>query len=145
LNRGVVVAAAVVITGLIGWLAFVLGSVGFDVRRYSMHEGRLARLLPLKPTSEQLTRGLEDEGTHLVAIAKGEAELRGAASTLAGPRAAAVFEKGARWPATRIFLAGDMVYFIYFDSVGVMRDFVCVSRPPGMPSRSPASPAPDPP
>ena len=43
-------------------------------------------------------------------------------------KAAEIREKGARHAETRVYQAGDMLYFVYFDAAGLMRDFTCVSR-----------------
>jgi hypothetical protein len=37
-------------------------------------------------------------------------------------------EKISKWPDTRVYLNRGMVYFIYFDSHGVMRDFSILSN-----------------
>jgi len=115
-------------TALAAYLAFLLGAVGFDTRRFMQHEGRLRRLLAQQPKLEQVVQGLEAEGSRLLAAPAKEADLRRVATELGGPRAKEIIEKGTRWPQTRVFLAADMVYFIYFDADGVMRDFTCVSR-----------------
>ena len=39
-----------------------------------------------------------------------------------------VESKMTQWPQTRIYLKSPMVYFIYFDNRGVMRDFSCLSN-----------------
>ena len=36
--------------------------------------------------------------------------------------------KAARYPLLRVYRAADMLYFVYFDADGLMRDFTCVSR-----------------
>jgi hypothetical protein len=41
---------------------------------------------------------------------------------------AEVESKMTKWPQTRIYLKSPMVYFIYFDDSGVMRDFSCLSN-----------------
>jgi len=123
-----IVVGSFLVTALTAYLAFLLGAWGFDTRRIGQHHGRLRRLLAQQPRLEQVVRGLEDEGTRLIASPSGESELRRVAAEHGGARAAEVVEKGTRWPRTRVFLAGDMVYFIYFDAEGVMRDFTSVSR-----------------
>jgi hypothetical protein len=127
-KRVVTVAGSVLVTGLLGYLAFALGSWGFDYRRNAQHRTRLERLLGKQPTLDQVVRGLTDEGSPLVDSPGGDAQLRRAAALRGGARAEEVLAKGARWPQTRVFVAGDMVYFIYFDQGGVMKDFTCVSR-----------------
>lgn len=115
-------------TALIAWLAFTIGAWGFGFRRFSQHEGRLRRLLPQQPSLERVVQGLNEEGSRLVAAPETEAALERVLAERAGDRAALVRAKAARWRYTRVFVAGDMVYFVFFDEARVMRDFVCVSR-----------------
>ena len=128
MKKLVIAVGSLTLTALLGYLAFLLGGVGFDVRRTDLHEGRLRRLLAQKPQLDQVVQGLEDEGSHLLASPAGPAELRRVAAERGGMRAAEVLQKGGRWPQTRVLLAADMVYFIYFDAESVMRDFTCVSK-----------------
>jgi hypothetical protein len=123
-----ILAGAVVITLAALALAMLLGAASFDYRRYSQHQGRLAKVMREQPTAERLTRGLADEGTVLIAVAStGEAVDR-EASLRGGKKAAEIRDKGARHAETRVYQTADMLYFIYFDADGVMRDFTCVSR-----------------
>ena len=128
MKKLVIVLGSFALTALAAYLAFLLGAFGFDTRRFMQHEGRLKRLLAQQPRLEQVVQGLEDEGSHLLAVPAREADLRRVAAEHGGLRAKEVLAKGTRWPQTRVFLAGDMIYFIYFDAEGVMRDFTCVSR-----------------
>jgi hypothetical protein len=121
-------AGALVVTLGALTLAMLLGSASFDFRRYSVHQGRLQKVLREQPTADRLTRGLADEGTALLAVARTREELEREASARGGKRAAEIREKGARHAETRVYLAGDMLYFVFFDATGVMRDFTCVSR-----------------
>lgn len=41
-------------------------------------------------------------------------------------QATLVLEKGTRFAETRFFLAGEILYVIFFDEAGAMRDFVCL-------------------
>jgi hypothetical protein len=128
LNRAAILTASVAITAGVAYLAFVLGAWGFNTRRYGQHEGRLRKLLLASPRLEQVVQAFEEEGSPLVAAPADPRELDKVAAGLAGPQARLVMEKGARWPQTRVFAAGDMVYFIFFDEAGVMRDFAFVTR-----------------
>ena len=109
-------------------LAMLLGSASFDFRRYTVHERRMQKVLREQPTADRLTRGLADEGTAQLAVARTREEVEREASARGGKKAAEIREKGARHVETRVYLAGDMLYFVYFDADGVMRDFTCVSR-----------------
>ena len=127
--RLAIFAAAVALTAGVAYLAFLLGAWGFNTRRYGQHEGRLRKLLLATPKLDQVVQAFEDEGSRLVAAASGPRELEKAAAQHAGPAAPAVVEKGARWPQARVFAAGDMTYFIFFDADGTMRDYTFVTRP----------------
>lgn len=127
-NRIWIVAGSVVATALIAGFAFFLGAWAFDTRRFLTHETRLQNLVARKPTLGQVVQGLEDEGSPLLAAPVGDDELQAIAARHGRSRVADVVEKGRRWPTTRVFRAGDMVYFLYFDDAGVMRDYVCVAR-----------------
>lgn len=128
LNRAAILTASVAITAGVAYLAFLLGAWGFNTRRYGQHEGRLRKLLLASPRLEQVVQAFEEEGSPLVAAPADPREVEKVAAELAGPQARLVVEKGARWPQTRVFAAGDMVYFIFFDEAGVMRDFAFVTR-----------------
>jgi hypothetical protein len=108
-------------------IAFWLGSASFDARRYSQHNGRLAKVMREKPSAERLTLGLAAEGTALL-VAAATAEDKEQAAARGGARVAEIREKAARHAELRLYRAGDMLYFVFFDAEGVMRDFTCVSR-----------------
>ena len=127
-SRAAVLAASVAITAGVAYLAFLLGAWGFNMRRYSQHERRLQKVLLATPRIDQVVGGLEDEGSRLIASARGAEELRAVAARHAGAQAGAVVEKGASWAQTRVFAAGDMLYFIFFDEDGVMRGFALATR-----------------
>jgi hypothetical protein len=81
-----ILAGAVVITLSALAVALLLGSASFDFRRYSQHQGRLAKVLREQPTADRLTRGLADEGTVLLAVAATREEVEREASTRGGRR-----------------------------------------------------------
>ena len=119
-------AAAVTLGALT--LAMMLGSASFDFRRYTVHQARLQKVMREQPTADRLTRGLADEGTTLLAVARTREEVEREASARGGKKAAEILERSARRAETRVYQAGDMLYFVFFDASGVMRDFTCVSR-----------------
>jgi hypothetical protein len=119
-------ALAVTIGALV--IAFWLGAASFDVRRYSQHNGRLAKVMLERPSADRLTRGLAAEGTPLLVTAASAGDKEQVAVARGGRRLAEIREKAARYPELRVYGAGDMLYFIFFDAEGVMRDFTCVSR-----------------
>ncbi len=127
LKRGWIFGGALLLTGIACAFAFWLGAWGFDFRRYSQHEGRLRRLVLQEPTRDRVERGLADEGSPLIEAPEGPAALEKVARSLGGRKAEEVLTKGRRWPTTRVFRAGDMLYFLYFDRDDVLRDYTCVS------------------
>jgi hypothetical protein len=123
----ILAGAAVVTLGALA-LAMLLGSASFDFRRYSQHQGRLQKVLREHPTADRLTRGFADEGTVLLAVATTRGEVEREALARGRTKSAEVREKGGRHAETRVYQTADMLYFVYFDAGGVMRDFTCVSR-----------------
>ena len=128
LSRFWILAGALTVTISALAIAFWLGTASFDVRRYSQHNGRLAKVMLEKPSAERLTLGLAAEGTALLVTATTAEDKERAVVARGGARAAEIREKAARHPQLRVYEAGDMLYFIFFDREGVMRDFTCVSR-----------------
>jgi hypothetical protein len=127
-NRAAILVASAAITAGVAYLAFLLGAWGFNTRRYSQHEDRLRKLLLATPRLDQVVQAFEAEGSPLVASARGPRELEKVAAEWAAEKQVEVLQKGARRHQTRVFVAGDMVYFIFFDEKDVMRDFAFVSR-----------------
>lgn len=107
-------------------LAMLLGSASFDFRRYTQHEDRLRRVMREAPSADLLTRGLAEEGSPLLAAPRTADETARVVAAHGGRKAAEVRAKAARYPQTRLYRASDMLYFVYFDADGVMRDFTCV-------------------
>lgn len=128
MKRALVVGGALLATAVSLGLALFLGSWGFDQRRFSLHEGRLRRLVEKEPRLEQVVEGLRAEQSPEIGRARGEAELGRLAEKWGGLRRTQVLEKGRRWPEVHVFEAADMLYFLYFDQDLVLRDFLCVSR-----------------
>jgi len=72
------------------------------------------------------TKSLKEKAP-LVAIVESPEELQQALDRWAETERDAILEKTKRFPQLRIFAAGDMMYFIFFDAEHVMRDYVYVS------------------
>jgi hypothetical protein len=123
----ILAGAAAVTLGALA-LAMLLGSASFDFRRYAQHEARLRKVMREQPTADRLTRGFADEGTVLLAVATTRGEVEREASARGRTKAAEIRQKGGRHVETRVYQTADMLYFVYFDDGGVMRDFTCVSR-----------------
>jgi hypothetical protein len=128
MKRFWMLAGAFLVTITALGIALLLGSASFDFRRFSQHEGRLRRVLREQPTAERLTRGLADEGTPLLATALRPEDVERLIAAYGGKKATEIREKAGRFAQMRVFRAADMLYFVYFDAGGVMRDFTCVSR-----------------
>jgi hypothetical protein len=122
-------AAALVAVGGLA-TALILGTLGYDIRRTNMHEARLKRILVQTPTVYQVTEGLKEKAP-LVSIVESPEELEEALERWAGSARAPIEEKATRFPQLRIFAAGDMMYFIFFDAGHIMRDYVYVSADAG--------------
>ena len=122
---GVTAGLILAIIGLV--IALYLGTVGYDVRRTLLHEARLKGVLQEEPTLYQVTVGLREKAP-LVASPRSQEELEEWIARYGDQKKAEILEKGNEWPVTRIFDAGDMIYFIFFDEAGVMRDYALVSR-----------------
>ena len=115
-------------------IALYLGAFGYDVRRTLLHEARLQGVLAQSPTLYQVTVGLQEKAP-LVASPKNDSELGEWIAKYGDQKKDEILEKGHQWPITRVFDAGDMIYFIYFDDKEVMRDFTFVSKPGYVPRK----------
>ena len=127
MKRPLVLLGAAAVTAALVWLALMLGDIGFETRRFSLHEGRLKRLQALQPQADQVTQGLADEHARLLGVARDAASAAALAERYGGTRQDEIRAKAARWLHVRVFLAADMIYFIYFDPGGVMKDFTLVT------------------
>jgi hypothetical protein len=121
----VIVAGSLVGTGLLVGLVFSLGGWAYQHRRWSLHDGRLRRLVEKHPSADRVSRGiLAEPGNATIPAPDSEAELR----ALAARWADEVVAKRRQWKELRIFAVRDMVYFLYFDEEGKLRDYVLLSR-----------------
>jgi hypothetical protein len=126
-SRAVVIAGSVIVASLALYGAFWLGAWAFDVRRFTTHNNRLRRLVEQHPSMDRVTRGLQDEGSRLVAAPATEEDLRRVVAERGKDRGSDILEKGRRYAKTRVHLAGDVVYFLFYDDKDVLRDYVFVS------------------
>lgn len=118
------VSLLVTVSGLV--LALYLGTWGYNIRRFNMHEARLRGILVQQPTVYQVTEGLKEKAP-LVEVPESEEELLEVTQRWGRDRQSEILKKASRWKQVRVFAAGDMMYFIYFDHENIMRDFVYVS------------------
>jgi hypothetical protein len=124
-----ILAGALVVTLAALGIALLLGSLGFNYHRHLEHEDLLRQVVSAQWTAERLTAWLHDvKGAPLLAVLQSPADVEREAAARGGRKAAEIREKAARHAETRVYRAGDMLYFAYFDEAGVMRDFTCVSR-----------------
>src|SRR5260370_18225902 len=121
MKRLAVVAGSLAATLLACYAAFLLGSWGFDTRRFAQHQGRLQRLLAQAPRLDQVVQGLENEGSPLLAAPTGEGERRRPALEGGGLRSKEVLERARGWPPTRVFAAGRMLVLTHFYRDGAVR------------------------
>ncbi len=128
MKRFWIIAGALAVTLGCLTLAMLLGSASFDFRRYTQHERRLRDVMRKQPSAELLTQGFKDEGTVLVQAPQSDADERRVIADRGGVKKAELLEKASRYPQMRLFATADMLYFVFFDAGGVMRDFSCVSR-----------------
>jgi hypothetical protein len=62
-----------------------------------------------------------------VAAPATEEDLRRVVAERGKDRGSDILEKGRRYAKTRVHLAGDVVYFLFYDDKDVLRDYVFVS------------------
>lgn len=118
------VAATVTITGL--GAALYVGKLGYDVRRNNLHDARLKNILVQTPTVYQVTEGLKEKAPLVLVVEDGR-DLDEATERWGGAKSSEIRNKAVEWPQLRVYAAGDMIYFVYFDEADVMRDYVYVS------------------
>ena len=91
------------------------------------HQARLEGVLRQEPTIYQVTEGLKEKAP-LVSVARTRAEVASATEQWGKAKQSQIYAKAAQYAETRVFAAGDMIYFIFFDARSIMRDFELVSR-----------------
>jgi hypothetical protein len=127
MKRFWILAGALAVTLGALTIAMLLGATSFDFRRYTQHENRMRKVLREAPSVERLTQGLAEEGTAVIAAPTSRAEAERVIAARGGLKQAELRAKAGRYPQLRVYRAGDMLYFVFFDADGVMRDFTCVS------------------
>ena len=129
-------AAGLVIASGLAALAFGLGSWAYEYRRYSLHEGRVRRLVEQHPTIAQVRAGIMAEAGAWEAYIPRPNERPGQLAAFMPPQH--VNEIEARWeryPRLYLFGVGGMTYALFFDEAGRLRDSVIWSEPPPSGSR----------
>jgi hypothetical protein len=105
---------------------FYYGVEGYHRRELEQHRRALTMLLDKAPTVAQIEAQF---GQGFFRVAK-PADATSVAHIWSDRDNSAkeIEGKVARWAETRIYFKGSLVYFIYFDSKGIMRDFSCISN-----------------
>ena len=127
-KKALVVGGSLAVTGLLLTLVLSLGSWGYRHRQASLHAGRLQRLKELHPTAAQVQAGLEVEGARFAGQASTPAEVQLLATRWAPSARDLVLAMGRRAARTRVFLVGEMVYFLFFGADDRMSDFLLLEQ-----------------
>jgi len=123
-----IVAASTAITAGLVALTLGLGGWAYQTRSGSLHDGRLQRLLDQQPTADQVREGvLAEPGNRLLPTPATEEALRTLVEGWSPLRVEEVTAKRRRWPGLLIFAVRDVVYLVYFDAEGKMRDYVLLT------------------
>lgn len=132
IDRGkafVIAAGSLGGTAVLVGLVLSLGGWAYQHRRWSLHDGRLRRLVAEHPSADRVSRGiLAEPGNVSIPTPDSEAELRALAARWSPARADEVVAKRRQWKELRIFGVRDMVYFLYFDDEGKLRDYVLLTN-----------------
>ena len=117
-------AGGLFIASAMAALAFGLGSWAYQYRRLSLHEGRVRRMVEQHPKVSQVRAALQAEGARETYVPR--ADERGPLIAFMPPRKEAEIEaKMGRYPTLFLFeVEGGMIYALFFDSAGVLRDSV---------------------
>jgi len=125
----VIVAGSLGGTALLVGLVFSLGGWAYQHRRWSLHDGRLRRLVAEHPSESRVSRGvLAEPGNWPIATPVSDEDLRRLAAQWSPARADEVVAKRRRWKTLRIFGVRDVVYFLYFDDEDKLRDYVLLTK-----------------
>jgi hypothetical protein len=119
--------AALVTAGLLG-LALHLGEWAFRARSTSIHEGRLQKLLDLRPAPlrGQVEQGLSDDGMTQAGTARSPGELMALAERWGRRKRGEIVEEGSRRALTEVFQGNGVVYILYFDGDDGLAGFTFV-------------------
>jgi (p)ppGpp synthase/HD superfamily hydrolase len=102
-----------------------IGAQWYQRKELDEHRRYLEALLARKLSISQVEAELREEPIRVVK----PADATSISQVWTDPRnsAAEVEAKVSKWPETRIYRKSPMIYFIYFDSEGQMRDFSCLA------------------
>jgi hypothetical protein len=113
---------------LIGIALCSLGCESPMQRELARHRKVLAKLLEQNPTAAAVDDALGAKPAQVAA----PADASEVAATWTNPLNSRdeVLEKMRRWPETRIYDKTSVVYLVYVDADGRMRDFTCLANLP---------------
>lgn len=121
----VIVVGSIAGTSVLVALVFSLGGWAYQHRRLTLHDGRLRRLVEQHPSADRASRGiLAEPGNWEIPVPPSDEELRRLGSQWSPARADEIVAKRRQWKSLRIFGVRDVVYFLYFDDEGKLRDYV---------------------
>jgi hypothetical protein len=124
-----ILAGSLAGTGVLVALVFSLGGWAYQHRRFTLHDGRLRRLVEQHPPADQVSTALLAEpGNWAIPTPASEGELRGLAAQWPMARIDAVVAKWRKWRDLRVFGVRDAVYFLYFDDQGRLQDYELAFR-----------------
>ncbi len=127
MRRSWILLGALAVTLVALSVALLLGTLGFNYHRKLEHEELLRAVMARRPTAAQLTEWLATvKGAPLLAAPASRADVEGVISARGSAKADELRAKAGRYPQLRVYHASDMLYFVFFDGDGVMRDFTCV-------------------
>lgn len=128
MKRTWILLGALVVTLAALSVAMFLGTLGFNYHRALEHEQLLRAVMARQPTAAWLTKWLAGvKGAPLLAAPASRAEAERVISAHGAAKVDELRAKAGRYPQLRVYRASDMLYFVFFDADGVMRDFTCVS------------------
>jgi hypothetical protein len=125
----VVVAGSLAVTGAIVVIVFSLAGWAYRHRDVSLHDGRLRKAVEQHPTIGQVSEGiLAERGNRALPTPASEEELRRLLASYPRGRTEQIVAKRRQWRDLRLFEARDVVYILYFDDAGALRDYELASR-----------------
>ena len=107
-------------------VALFFANNAYHAREMQRHREVLQKLLAEQPTVARLEAQVDWEFYRAAQPAHAKELSTFWDNRLNSPEE--VEQKVSKWPQTRIYFHSPMVYFIYFDSQGVMRDFSVLSN-----------------
>jgi hypothetical protein len=117
--------AGIVVAGTLAALAFGLGTWAFEYRRYSLHEGRVRRLVEKHPTIAQVRAGImAEKGAWESYIPRPDERPGTLVAFMPLQHANEIEAKWERYPRLYLFAVGGMTYALFFDEAGRLQDSV---------------------